>query len=222
MFIRTMLLLGCCLYYSCQTSPPPPTSPTQSTDNTTTAVNTWLLKGGESPQAGEILPNTTEKEVSNLFGKENVSQDTIFVADMEPFIGTSLYKGTANELQIIWTDAKHEHPEVAITRQKGQWHSPKGIKVGMTLAELVQLNDGKAIQFSGFGWDYGGNVTNWNGGALEQEKVMVKLQEGEISPDLQKLYQSVLGDGVFSSDTKDIEKLGITVGEISISLNKPQ
>lgn len=221
MFIRLMLLLGCCLCCNCQTSPPPPTSSAQSTD-TTTAVNTWLLKGGESPQAGQILPNTTEKDISNLFGKENVNQDTIFVADMEPFVGTSLYKGTANELQIIWTDAKREHPEVVITRQKGQWQSSKGIKIGMTLAELVQLNDGKAIQFSGFGWDYGGNVTNWNGGALEQEKLMVRLQEGEITPDLQKIYQNVLGEATFSSDTKEIEKLNITIAEISVSLNNPQ
>ena len=48
-----------------------------------------------------------------------------------------------------------------------EWRAKNGIGMGTRLQELEAKN-GHAFNIAGFGWDYGGNVISWNGGALSK------------------------------------------------------
>src|SRR5262249_17585108 len=53
----------------------------------------------------------------------------------------------------------------AIHGSASDWTAPHGLKLGMALEDVEKAN-GKPFKLSGFGWDYGGLVVDWNKGAL--------------------------------------------------------
>ena len=61
----------------------------------------------------------------------------------------------------------------------------------------VQTANGKAFQASGFDWDYGGLVTDWNGGAFAPENNCVTQVGFQPGADTQQAE----GEGSFGSDS---------------------
>lgn len=54
--------------------------------------------------------------------------------------------------------------------EQPDWHSAEGIRMGSGLKDLLNVNGAK-ISFYGFGWDYSGSVTGYNGGKLDNSKI---------------------------------------------------
>jgi hypothetical protein len=94
------------------------------------------------------------------------------------------------------------------------------------LRELERLN-GKPFQLAGFGWDYSGTVTDWNGGGLERvlnscSRVLLRL-EPRYSPtgptaEQQKLEEEVGGDRDFPSGNPAMQQLNPVVYAIAVKL----
>lgn len=230
----SLLLLCLCallLAVSCNntnTNTPPSVKETETpASDTQTATNTdYLLRGGDNPMAGKVNKQTTTADVTTAYGKENVKQDQIAPnGDMQPMDATRLFADTPNELQIFWLPNKKAQLVVS-SNENSPWHTTEGIKIGTTLNELVALNGGKPFKFSGFGWDYGGSVTSWEGGTLDKNPDYKGLYIGlnpknEISEQLQNDYAKVSGEGVFDSNNPSLKNLDVRVSKLSVSLNMP-
>ncbi|WP_337044504.1 hypothetical protein [Emticicia sp. 17c] len=196
-------------------------------EKTVTPANDWLCIAGE--RAGVVLATSSEKELIEQLGSANVSpHDTIYGPEGMFTIGTILYKGTPNEAHIWWKDtlnfAKPEGVEIgwveAGNENKIEWHTNTGIKVGTTLVELEKINE-KPFQFSGFGWDYGGAVVDWNGGKLMDKDgssyLAVTLAYNYEDERLNSVADKVLGDKTFSSKDPNAQKLNPFVSKIMVS-----
>ncbi len=164
---------------------------------------------------GGITKTTTLADLTTLFGKANITTEKEIYAngDVPPFEGVTIYKGKPDEIEIGWSeDKKTEKIGIILIRTKGgKWHTAEGIKVGTTLAELNKIN-GKPFLFSGFGWDFGGYINKWNGGKLESlDRLGLRLTDEGTH--LAGKYQ---GEVTLKSDTPDLLKAKIEVGELSI------
>lgn len=97
---------------------------------------------------------------------------------------------------------------IRVAGQGTDWKTKEGITVGSILADVVKVN-GKDIIFWGFGWDYGGTVTNWNGGNLEG--LLMTLETSAEDTDTK-----FLGETEVNSGDPGLSNLGIRVAEISV------
>jgi len=224
-FIK-LLLLGVILN-ACQNSKTESTS----TDSTLaikqeTPTNDFVCVPGE--RVGIITASTTLEELQAKFGNDVSARDTVYIGEGYFEIGTILFKGTPNELQILWKDTTNfKNPaNLMIGRNaesnptQTQWNTNTGIKIGTTLKELEQIN-GKAFKFMGFGWDYGGSVANWNGGKLmEADGVSYftcVLGYNYEDQSLNPLADKLLGDSEFSSSQVEAQKLNPVIINFQIS-----
>lgn len=81
-----------------------------SPDQATVVTNDFLIIPGE--RVGPIKPTTSEADLLKLVGPSVVTAaDTIYGAEGAELIGTTLYKGTSDEVQISYTDAKRTKPK---------------------------------------------------------------------------------------------------------------
>lgn len=204
----------------------------QSASETTGSTAPFLIIPGL--QVGPVSATATEASLITLLGASNVSRDTIYVAEGNFDIGTTLYKNTANQAQILWADKRHfARPETVLIRPARdednnllpgpapQWITDKGLTIGTTLRNVEKLN-GRPFSLYGFGWDYGGLSSGWKGGALEQKdgKTYIGLAFGvpESLPAAQeKLYESLMGDQEFMSNHPAMHTLNPTVQNLTIS-----
>ena len=101
--------------------------------------------------------------------------------------------------------------------------SPGGVRMGTTLAELVARN-GAPIDFSGFGWDYGGAVAGFNGGKLEPQHAGWPRTSFRLAPrtGLPEDMKMPTGDTTFSSDDYGAVANDIIVGELTLAFPRSE
>ncbi len=126
-------------------------------------------------------------------------------------------------LEFIWSDEKaRRRPAVIRAKDQSSWATANGIRIGMTLAEVEQMN-GKPFKLSGFDWDYGGRVIDWQGGALGKPQrggctIGVEFVHPEDAPEAH--LTKVSGDSEFLSDNADMRAVEPFVGAVTVSYPK--
>lgn len=196
-------------------------------DSSKAIVNEWECIPGE--RAGIITSTSSELDLIDRLGEGNVSShDTVYGAEGMFSIGTILYKGTPNEAHIVWKDTLNfknpEYVEMGFAEpgkeNQVKWHVTNGVKVGTKLTELELIN-GKSFNFSGFGWDYGGSVVDWNGGKLmnadSTSYLQIMLAYDYENQALNSLAEKVMGDSSFNSKDPNAQKLNPFVAHFIIS-----
>ncbi|GAB3518766.1 hypothetical protein [Emticicia fontis] len=196
-------------------------------DSSTAMINEWECIPGE--KVGIITSTSSEQELIDKLGAANISaHDTVYGAEGMFSIGTILYKGTPNEAHIVWKDTvnfkKPEFVEIGFVEpgkeNQVKWYTTNGVKVGTKLTELEQIN-GKPFNFSGFGWDYGGSVVDWNGGKLmnadSTSYLAIILGYDYENQALNPISEKVMGDQAFSSKNPNAQKLNPFVSHLIIS-----
>lgn len=90
--------------------------------------------------------------------------------------------------------------------------SVKGIAPRVPIAKLQELN-GKPFEFTGFELDFGGYVSDWNGGNLNYDNVETGLYFDRIKVENEEIDTSPFrgAKNVFSSDLPALEPLNIYV-----------
>jgi hypothetical protein len=151
--------------------------------------------------------HSTENDLVQTFGTAQVKAQDFAVGEGEVIDGFVLFPDSQNEVQLGYdtTYAKGKPASIRILNPKSQWKTPEGIHIGTTLEELVKIN-GKAVTFYGFGWDYGGTLSNYNGGKLQESLFIVLAPK----PDYE-LGENFLGDQEFSSNRPDLDPKRIQV-----------
>jgi len=175
---------------------------------------TWRLPG-------QFSAATTEAWLRQRFGDANVRVADVPGGEGETSRGILLFPDDPSRRAYLYFQDAQQLRGLSLVRVMdpgSHWRLDNGIGIGTPLSTLVAMN-GKPIRFSGFDWDYGGGISDWNGGRLEPagdqpQRPIVRLTHGEAPP---RSYP--MGDAVFSSDDPQYPHLGdvVSVGEIGMS-----
>lgn len=178
-------------------------------------------------QAGAVKANSSEASLKELLGAENVVRDSVYIGEGYYEKGTTLFKGTPEEAQILWKDTiNYAKPASVMIRsaegKPSQWLVDSGIIMGMTLNEVEKIN-GKPFKVAGFGWDYGGFATDWQRGKLagknEVENLVIRFYYNIEDDKMGAIADKVLGEGPFLSSTPAMQQLNPKVVEITIGFD---
>ncbi|QQP96023.1 hypothetical protein [Lysobacter enzymogenes] len=173
---------------------------------------------------GALAPDIGIEQLRQLFGADNVAIDEHLPgAEGEEFRGVRLFADDpSRRARLYFQDSQTLRGlSLAVVDDAGsRWRLDNGIKIGLPLADLAKLN-GKPLRFYGLDWDYGGIVSDWNGGALAPKDGDPLRRNARLSlaEDAPAQAAVPIGDGEFSSDDKRYPKQGalLRVGELSVS-----
>ena len=181
-----------------------------------TASPEWLITPAAS---GPFSTGTSEADLRRRHGSSVVEHTRIDLGEGETAPGTVIYPADSlRRAEIIWQDtvARRRPGRIILRGTQSKWQVSQGISLGTSLQELEHLN-GRPFTLAGFGWDYAGVITDWNGGALDTELSRVKLYldpgaaQYESAP-----YSQVLGDRDYSSSLTAMQQLDPRVSQIFI------
>ena len=117
---------------------------------------------------GPLSAATEPDGLRRIYGAQNVEEGQVPGAEGEMFHGVILFpKDPARTAYVYFQDEK-TLTGLSLVRVFGpvsQWKLDNGIRIGTPLSEVLRRN-GKPIRFYGLDWDYGGTITEWNGGKL--------------------------------------------------------
>ena len=174
---------------------------------------------GDTPgQPGATLADlaTAQDTLATLrarHGEANVREEEISGAEGEVAQGWVLFPDDETRRVVIYLD-DDQHPSTLEIDPPSTW-TAGGLRIGMTATELAEAN-GRAFDFSGFGWDYGGAVIDWKGGRYHDRRISARLcvPEGEWPDDYP------LGDGTFASTDPRLAGFMPTVCSLSVWLGE--
>lgn len=187
---------------------------TEDTGNQTTetaASPDWSIKPGFG--FGVLSGEMDREAIEEKIGKDMVVERDFYLGEGESAPGLALYPDTPEEIEVLLDDDGF----VILYRQMqegSKWATDNGIKVGTSIQELQAAN-GKPFKFTGFDWDYGGTVTNWNGGTFDGTDFLVVLDYNYEGPQMSQEDTAVLlGDQEVVSDQPAAQKYEIKVAKI--------
>lgn len=111
-----------------------------------------------------VRADDTYDSLRARFGTD-VVRETLPGGEGEEVAGWVLFPKDPTRRIEIYPDEAGTHPASMLVREPSTWVRTDGVHAGMTSTDLAALN-GRPFVFAGFGWDYGGVVTDWKGGAL--------------------------------------------------------
>jgi hypothetical protein len=161
-------------------------------------------------RVGAIVKGATHPaELARIYGAGNVGYEKVHLAEGEHRAGAYIYRGTAAELQVGFTE---DGKKIEFIRIRGKgWKSKEGIRIGTTLAELERVNGGP-FKFLGFGWDNGGAVVK---AAKLPRGVVITLAPTRNRES--KQARQVQGDSEFSSRHPALGSLGVVVSGLTVT-----
>jgi hypothetical protein len=187
----------------------------------------WMIVPGT--RVGSIRKNSTLATVEAAYGKENVAIEGVETIGTSqngtPIKGvrTKIFRGTDNEIEIIWGDTTSIKNPIVIRilgTGKGNWITNTNVTIGTSVDYLLVLNR-KDFYFLGFdeatyGGRYNGMVT-WNKGRLPNT-FGVSLEPSLMSKSLPVLegFQTL---AKFPTNHPDVPSLGLTVNKMSFTFH---
>lgn len=174
------------------------------------AEHDWLLVPGE--RAGPITANTSEAMLNQFFAEDEIEIGEIAIGEGFTEPGAVVYPNDPSQrIEIIWRDATRQSPrEIWVKGDASKWHTEEGISLGNSLKQIETLN-GYPFRLAGFGWDYGGTITDCGRGYLKMlgcvstDKPFNRTLVLRLAPPLESrnnnrsAYSDVQGEKDFSS-----------------------
>jgi hypothetical protein len=119
-------------------------------------------------------------------------------------------------LEILWqNEGSRSDPHLIVINGQSGWTAPKGLRLGLALPALEKLN-GKPFRLKGFEHDAAGQVTDWQGGALEKLpgdcRLGIRLAADPKAPADKR--SAVAGDKEFTSSDPAMRAVAPKVSEI--------
>ena len=181
--------------------------------------STWRIAPG---RPGPLTVESSAAALRRRYGDAAVTNARIQIGEGETVPGTVLFEGDSlRRAEIIWKDTVQlTRPARLVLRgNQSRWQVGPGISLGTTLQELDRLN-GRPFTLAGFGWDYGGVVTDWSGGHLDSLLAGIKLYL-DPGPEQKEsaAYSKVLGDRDYSSTAPPMQQLRPRVAQIFVDFD---
>ncbi|MBX9399708.1 hypothetical protein K4L06_00185 [Lysobacter sp. BMK333-48F3] len=176
---------------------------------------------------GALAPDVGPEQLRRLFGAANVKiDDTLPGPEDESFRGVVLFDGDPTRRAVLHYQDEKKLRGLAVVEVREpttRWRLDNGVAIGQSLAELVRRN-GKPIRFSGLDWDYGGTVTDWNGGKLGSGEGDAVMRHARLDVQPQPGRDDGVGavptgDSEYASDDPKYPRQGelLRVSEIGVS-----
>jgi hypothetical protein len=169
---------------------------------------------------GVFAKDTTHAKLVETFGKANVAFLDVDGDNGVKVKASVIYPDDSRQrVYVIWYDEKlRRRPAVIRVDFRSEWHALRGLHVGTELVEVEKIN-GKAFKLTGFDWELGGRVTNWQGGALAKVPGGCEFRVGfnpwADAPDSAR--DKVSGEKEFVSSDPNMRATKPTVSEIILS-----
>lgn len=199
------------------TSPGPVTTSTPQATLAKAEANDLTIVPGQG--FGPITADSTEESLKQAFGAEQVKREKMYVGDGQEWEGVAIFPTQPDKrVEVFWfEEAPNRVQMIQIAGEKSQWKTAQGVSLGTTLQELQKLN-GKPFKMLGLGWDFGGGVADWNGGALEGLTLRCDSTSVELS---EEENASISGDKTVMSDLPAMQKANPKVSKITVSFPLP-
>ena len=169
-----------------------------------------LIVPGE--RVGIVPLDISRVELSNLVGDEVLIDTTVHLGEGFMAPGTLVFPGTKRELEITWYDSLM-NSTVGITVTGEAYETFEGIYIGMSLTDVNSLLG--EFRLLGFAWDYEGQA-DFSGTSIG-DGIYAAFYAGERdTPERLEAWESVLGDGWFSSLNPGMVNLDPRIASISI------
>jgi|AntRauTorckE5430_2_1112549.scaffolds.fasta_scaffold03866_1 hypothetical protein len=211
-----LLILSAFVFTGCQNCPPCPDEVAAAASTPATALTPADRTFLPGKRIGAITSGMQLADLERMFGADQVVPATLYGPEGITYEGFRFLPGTDDELEMVIYE---EGISATASKPGGHWASAKyGVRVGTSLAELNRLN-GKPFKLSGFGWDYGGSVTDWEGGALEGHGVTLNYDAYLMDED-GPFYEQALGDIELMSDLPALQDAGVRVSALYFSAEK--
>ena len=165
-------------------------------DKPPSAINEYLIT---DTSFGQITRSTTYDDLKKIFGSNIVDTIEYGAEGLDSFIVTKVYSNTPKEIVISWLNRHKYIAEVYTVMENSPYHTAEGLQVGSTLQKLLEVN-GRKINFSGTGWDYGGAITSFNNGKFKESNIFFSLAAGENAEDV------VMGDQELNTDMQKVKR----------------
>jgi hypothetical protein len=168
---------------------------------------------------GAFAKDATHAKLVEAFGRSNVATLEIDGDGGVKVRASVVYPDESRRrVYVVWHDEKlRRHPATIRVDFRSGWHTVRGLHVGTELAEVEKIN-GKAFKMTGFDWELGGRVSNWQGGALAKIpgcELRLGFNPWADAPD--DARDKVSGEKEFLSGDPNMRASKPTVSEIIIS-----
>jgi|APTNR8051073442_1049403.scaffolds.fasta_scaffold00472_3 hypothetical protein len=173
---------------------------------------------------GPIAADSSARSQVLALYADSARIDSIYLVEGMSGQGVVLFPDNPFHTAELYWDPEVEPVRPAFIRISGlgvadggtAWKTTEGVTVGTSMTELEKLN-GRPFEISGFGWDYGGMVTDWKGGALADRGLGISflfLTEMQIPA----RYQ---GDRTLVSSDPGLRKLNPRVASLELYFPRP-
>lgn len=133
----------------------------------------WL-QGGDPTEItcwgiGDIELEDSYDALVDKAGLDHIKQDSLFKEGTFERVITRVWPDTEKEIIVHWKEKEAPLSTIEMLELRDSssvYHFTNGLRIGSTLQDLVKENGGVEFSFYGFGWDYGGTVTDFNSGKL--------------------------------------------------------
>jgi hypothetical protein len=169
---------------------------------------------------GVFAKDTTHAKLVETFGKANVAFVDVDGDNGVKVKASVIYPDDSHKrVDVIWHDEKlRRRPAIIRVDFRSEWRALKGLHIGTELIEVEKIN-GNAFKLTGFDWELGGRVTNWQGGALAKIPGGCEFRVGfnpwADAPDSAR--DKVSGEKEFLSSDPNMRATMPTVSEIILS-----
>jgi len=168
----------------------------------------------------------SKNDLIEIFGKENLVDKTTWFAEgtIERQTTTLTNPNNGHVIKYIWAEEDNSttswiESNYYLWDESFEIHgeqmieSKNGLKLGMSLADLKDWNNAD-IRFSGFGWDYAGNVFVDEGTKLAESNIQITLLDNQGKQDEKWLF--LIGDIEFSTVDEKLKDAPILVEKFTI------
>jgi hypothetical protein len=166
---------------------------------------------------GPVGVATSERTLQASLGESVVVHTDAYIGEAFCAPGAHVYAGEPDEIEVVWSDSTFATAaSVSVAGVGSRWRTESGVRVGTTLAELETLV-GAPIEFSGFGWDYGGAAA-WS---EADGQVILQLNADAASDEVaarDPRYTEILGERIVRSDHPLVQTMTIRVERITVDL----
>lgn len=145
------------------------------------AGNKQAAQEQESPQEnpnaitceriGQVYTSYTHTDLLEKFGPEEVENDSREIDGVEREI-TRVFPSQAEEVIIVWSDdTRSKVSKLIIWNEEAPYATKEGLRVGISLRDVIKVNNFLSIDFSNFYSDISGfaNIESFNGGEIAEK-----------------------------------------------------
>lgn len=166
-----------------------------------------------------VFADATAVSLAERYGAENVVQQTVPGPEGSEYEATVLFPDEPmRRAEVTWRDGegRAQISDITISGERSDWVGPHGVHIGQSLDDVAS-NNGGGFTLYGFAWDYGGWVSNWNGGAFAPVEGCVT--HVRFQPSAGDYAGGADGATLFASDSEGVLSAEARVAEFGLGFS---